>query len=208
MIVALAALFVALGGVGVAATGGNFILGHSNSADQPTSLSSNASAATLQLTNSGSRPAARFTTSTGVAPFVVDRTTKVANLNADLLDGHDSGHFLSTRLALQAKTFGSNLPMDFPFESHGGPVLVFLSGSGWRTSIQGPGAITVGGLIDGSEVVRASVFTNETVSHKALVPEMNFVNIPGGSHQLTIQLTFGTVDANDVFKVTVIEFPH
>src|SRR5437899_1648391 len=38
MIVALAALFIALGGVGVAATGGNFILGQSNSADQPTAL--------------------------------------------------------------------------------------------------------------------------------------------------------------------------
>ena len=39
MLVALAALFVALGGVGVAATGGNFILGQSNAATTNTSLS-------------------------------------------------------------------------------------------------------------------------------------------------------------------------
>jgi hypothetical protein len=36
MIVALLSLFVALGGVGVAATGGNFILGQSNSASSTT----------------------------------------------------------------------------------------------------------------------------------------------------------------------------
>jgi hypothetical protein len=39
MIVALLGAFLALGGVGVAATGGNFILGQANSADQSTSLS-------------------------------------------------------------------------------------------------------------------------------------------------------------------------
>jgi hypothetical protein len=38
MIVALIALFVALGGAGMAATGGNFILGEANSADQSTLL--------------------------------------------------------------------------------------------------------------------------------------------------------------------------
>jgi hypothetical protein len=37
-VIALVALFVALGGVGVAATGGNFILGQSNSADKTTAL--------------------------------------------------------------------------------------------------------------------------------------------------------------------------
>jgi hypothetical protein len=39
MIVALLALFVALGGAGMAATGGNFILGQANEADQTTGLS-------------------------------------------------------------------------------------------------------------------------------------------------------------------------
>src|SRR4051812_42369153 len=39
MAVALLALFVALGGVGIAATGGNFILGVPNTATSPTELS-------------------------------------------------------------------------------------------------------------------------------------------------------------------------
>jgi hypothetical protein len=51
MIVALAALFVALGGVGVAATGGNFILGQSNSAGSKTSLTAGLNDRALAITN-------------------------------------------------------------------------------------------------------------------------------------------------------------
>jgi len=40
-VLSLISLFFALGGVGMAATGGNFILGQSNIADQPTALSVN-----------------------------------------------------------------------------------------------------------------------------------------------------------------------
>ena len=34
-----------------------------------------------------------FLNATGTAPFIVDSTTKVANLNSDLLDGLSSGSF-------------------------------------------------------------------------------------------------------------------
>src|SRR4051812_45965076 len=44
MVVAGTALFVALGGVGVAATGGNFILGNPNTAEDTTELSSGVTA--------------------------------------------------------------------------------------------------------------------------------------------------------------------
>jgi hypothetical protein len=49
-VVAYVALFIALGGTAVAATGGKFILGQSNSANQPTSLTSGAPSA-LKVTN-------------------------------------------------------------------------------------------------------------------------------------------------------------
>src|SRR6266571_775641 len=88
MVVALVALFVALGGVGVAATGGNFILGQSNSADQTTALgvstlpdattcpapcpalrvsdtSTAANAGGLQVTNKSTAPAAQFANNGG-----------------------------------------------------------------------------------------------------------------------------------------------
>lgn len=44
-----------------------------------------------------------FTTTTGSAPFTVASTTKVTNLNADLLDGNDSTYFLDTSSTAQTK---------------------------------------------------------------------------------------------------------
>jgi hypothetical protein len=94
MMVALASLFVALGGVGMAATGGNFILGQSNSANQTTALSSGVTTGpTLSLTNTGGKPAARLAANSG-PPFTVSNGTKIPSLNADLLDAHDSAYFL------------------------------------------------------------------------------------------------------------------
>ena len=94
MIVALLGVFLGLGGVGVAATGGNFILGQPNSADKTTALSSGVTTGpTLELTNGGNRPAARFNTAGGVQPFIVTNPTKVSNLNVDRLDGLSSESF-------------------------------------------------------------------------------------------------------------------
>ncbi|GGO87221.1 hypothetical protein GCM10011584_11310 [Nocardioides phosphati] len=77
---AVAALVIGSGSA-YAATGGNFILGKSNSAGATTTLS-NANGTALSL-NSKS----------GTAPLKVNRTTKVANLNADLLDNLDQSAF-------------------------------------------------------------------------------------------------------------------
>jgi len=94
LVIAVLALFVALAGTGVAATGGNFILGQSNSAGNTTALSSGVTTGpTLALENTGGKPAAKFTTNSGVPPFVVVRPVKVANLSSDLLDGLDSTGF-------------------------------------------------------------------------------------------------------------------
>jgi hypothetical protein len=95
MIVALVALFVALGGAGMAATGGNFILGHANSATKTSSLSAPvAGGKALQLTNNNTSNAAStalgLNVAGGHAPFSVNSAVKVANLNADTLDGVDS----------------------------------------------------------------------------------------------------------------------
>ena len=94
-VIASVALFVACGGVGVAATGGSFILGQSNSANNTSALASGVTTGpTLELSNSGGKPAARFNTPSGVAPFVVNNGTKIASLNADKLDGIDSAGFV------------------------------------------------------------------------------------------------------------------
>ena len=61
LVVSSLALFVALGGTGYAATGGNFVLGSANTADKTTSLTGTpASGAALKVTNANPGPAAAF----------------------------------------------------------------------------------------------------------------------------------------------------
>jgi hypothetical protein len=100
MAVALLALFMAMGGVGYSATGGTFILGQANTAGDQSSLSAKAAGKrTLKLTNTASAAgssAAGFNVASGNAPFTVNSSEKVSNLNADELDGLDSGQ-LKTR---------------------------------------------------------------------------------------------------------------
>lgn len=102
MCVASLALFAALGGVGVAATGDPWILGQSNSASTPTELTAPVNGSGLAISNSStganSTPLT-LTAAPGRAPMKVNRTTRVTNLNADLLDGVNSTAFLRQGVA-------------------------------------------------------------------------------------------------------------
>jgi hypothetical protein len=59
LVISMASLFVALGGVGVAATGGNFILGIDNTADAQTKLTGAVANPQLRVENSSSASGAR-----------------------------------------------------------------------------------------------------------------------------------------------------
>src|SRR5215510_4044418 len=87
LVVSCIALLIALNSTGVAATGKSFVLGKANSANKQTQLKSGAGKATLKIENTGGAPAAAFVTKTGKAPFTVNSTAKVTNLNADQLNG-------------------------------------------------------------------------------------------------------------------------
>jgi hypothetical protein len=98
MVVALLALLVALGGVGVAATGGNFILGQSNGATSKSSLTAKINDRALAITNlntGASATALGLNVAAGRPPLIVNSSTRVANLNADKLDGADASSFLA-----------------------------------------------------------------------------------------------------------------
>jgi hypothetical protein len=101
IVVATVALFVALGGVGIAANGQSLILGKSdNSATLKTGLSAQVNDKALQLTNTNtgaSATALGLTVASGHAPLTVSSQTRVANLNADKLDGIDSAGFVQGR---------------------------------------------------------------------------------------------------------------
>ena len=75
-VVSLAALFVALGGTTYAATGGNFILGKSNSASSTTSLTAPVAGKGLQVTNTSTVRARRRLASTSPAGRPRSRSTR------------------------------------------------------------------------------------------------------------------------------------
>jgi hypothetical protein len=90
--------FIVLGGGAYAATGGNFILGQSNSASARTTLSAPIANRALQVTNTSTGTGATalgLNVASGHPPFTVNSGTKVANLNADRLDGIDSTGFVA-----------------------------------------------------------------------------------------------------------------
>src|SRR3954468_13320449 len=100
-VLAALALIVALGSTNAYATVKTFMLGTGNTADRPTTVTA-ATAPTwpttgsqrlLQLTNSNTTAGATalgLNVASGHAPFTVNSGTKVANLNADKLDGISS----------------------------------------------------------------------------------------------------------------------
>ena len=96
--------FIVLGGMSYAASGGNFILGQSNSASSTTALTRTGANAGkgLQVTNASTSAGATalgLNVASGHTPFTVNSGTKVANLNADKLDGLHSTAFLQSGAA-------------------------------------------------------------------------------------------------------------
>ena len=91
--IALLALFISLGGAGYSATGGNFLLGRTNTATTQTALTAPLNSRTLQITNNsaaGNATALGLSVAAGHPPMAVNSSVKVANLNTDRLDGLDS----------------------------------------------------------------------------------------------------------------------
>jgi hypothetical protein len=141
-VVSYLALFVALGGTAYAATGGNFVLGHSNHAGRTTSLANSGSGAALKLS----------TKKKTTAPFAVSNGTKVSRLNADKVDGLSSGAFQRKVARIYASTSsattgaqaaGSAGPWSFTLTcSPGGPAKFTVHGPG---SVGGTTSIAAGG---------------------------------------------------------------
>jgi hypothetical protein len=219
-VVSLLALSVALGGTTYAATGGNFILGQSNSATSTTGLSAGTTGPALRATNTSTGTAASFNVAAGHPPFNVNSGTKVTNLNADKLDGKDATNWKAGDVI---RTVGP-LPRQGTYTSSGGKLLIMASGSGYRSSANNGGGL-IGMLVkvDGTTRVVPQVLTNERDSHKAFVSDYASVSgLPAGSHTISLEAinegACGTVnedpgtyctttDASDFFNVAVIEVP-
>ncbi len=100
-----------------------------------------------------------------------------------------------------------DLPPDTGFESNGGTLMIFASGSGFSP----PGGQVIGMQIsiDGANRGDAKVCTNEANSHKAFTTDALVISgLAAGLHTLSLQPLTGTsIDSNDFFNVTILELP-
>jgi hypothetical protein len=214
-------LFCAMGGPAAAMTGGNFILGHSNTAANQTTLtSSGAGTPALSLTNTGTSAGSlplKLSGSTALPPFSTNSSTKVAHLNADELDGLDSTAF-QTKL-LEGSNDDGPLPLTavqtftIPKDTI---LLVTFNATGFRSSADGPGMVGSalwlcksapcgpGTAVDGTV---AQIFANQTDTHigSSAAAEMELLK---GTYTIGLSPDAQTqTDANDRFSWTIVEFP-
>lgn len=157
-VVAYMALFMAMSGTAVAATGGTFILGKSNSADTVSTLTSS-SGSPLSLRS----PA-------GSAPLRVNRSVKVERLNADLLDGIDStGLVQAGKTNVGARTTLSNpdgVPLRLTPEAGSPPLQV-----GTAVKVANLNADLLDGK-DSSAFVPKATFDTLQADHAALAAQV------------------------------------
>lgn len=182
----------------------------------------NVASAVSTLDKSGAGPALRLLVGSG-APLTVNSSTKVANLNADKIDGRDFSAFGAQQVIDQE---AGPLPVEGTFTSRGGTLIVSVSGSGYRGtgSSQLEGKIAMDVRVDGGLQGFLVGYTNERNSHKAFVSEDLVVRgFPAGEHTVTLGRVYAavvcntpnetkdapctTTDANDFFSVTVTEIP-
>jgi hypothetical protein len=128
-------------------------------------------------------------------------------VNGDL---HVTGAIRSPRWTLIGLMNDSHgpLPMDSrSFNTQGGVLLVFASGSGFRRQTDGQIGMEI--LLDGTLRGRARGFTNEPNSHKAFTVQALVVSgVSAGQHTITLRSWNETsTDLNDFFTVTVLELP-
>jgi hypothetical protein len=131
----LAAALPAAAGTGIGAI---FNLGRTNTVNRATALTGTTASRMLTITNRGTGPALGLVTRAGVAPMTVSSTAKVANLNADLLDGLHASDFARAG----AEAFGSYTCLAADLVSPTDGAAAGISNDIRHTVAAGPGALT------------------------------------------------------------------
>jgi hypothetical protein len=99
------------------------------------------------------------------------------------------------------------LPLGGGFDSQGGTVMLFVSGSAYRGATAGIVGVDV--IVDGNSVGSVRTYTNETSSHKALVSTPFVVDLAAGAHTVQLDpLPDTATDFNDPFVVVALELPR
>lgn len=165
------------------------------------------------LVKSGAGPALNLRVDSG-PPLRVNSTAKVANLNADRLDGQDASSLLTKGTSVISGSLGP-LPKQSTFTSNGGPLLILASGSGWRpcsvTVPSGQPPLTQMAItLDGQTKGFATILTNECDEHHAFpLTPLLVSGVGAGTHTLKLEVgsSFTQTDSTDRFDAVVIELP-
>ena len=224
-VISIVALVVALSGTAYAATGGNLVLGQADTAANPTSLSqTGASGAVLSLTNTPSAPALRLNVPSTAAPLAVNSSIRVANLNADMVDGLQGTALQSQVVVNNAQigpAFGGAIatPGNVPAN---GPFVVTLTASGYRDDVAGAGQISFTVLVCQGNVptcvlsdpgavgvIRSYAFTNQTFSHTTSTAVSDITHLGcAGVCTFSVVPSAGvteTSDSNDQFTLSIMK---
>ena len=234
MVFGLALVLALVFGVASMALGANgqaWILGQNNAATAVTKLAGAAGVdgPMLQLINNNTAAndtALDLRVQAGEAPMRVNSDTKVANLNADRLDGKDQSAFadLSELDAATVISRWSALPTQGTYTSEGGTLLISAAGSGFRSTsnTRTVGDIGMRILVDGTVRGEALLHANERQSHRPFVARQVVVKgLAAGSHTIRLEAIYAsncntdsetrftvctTTNTNDRFEVSVLEF--
>jgi hypothetical protein len=214
-----------------AANGNPWILGQGNAATAITSLGGAAGVEgpMLRITNNDAAAndtALDLRVQSGEAPMTVNTSAKVANLNADRLDGKDQSAFADVNELGGQLVFDSSgpLPKETTFTSEGGTLVILASGSGFRGGAEeSAGRIGMDVEVDGFLRGVADGFDegfNEL--HETFVDEYIVLEgVRAGTHTIRLEARYDDSDcdmdeddsseyctrtnSDDFFAVTVIE---
>ena len=131
---------------------------------------------------------------------VVNESTTPTQLIIDV-----NGYF--TRTLVFTGSLNGEFLLGFP--TSGGRIVLEIEGSGFRTAAAGPGFIGWNASFDGgANLTAATVYVNETNSHRAMVSfPLTFSTSPGQHDIFVTRATGTTTDANDWVTFSVIEYP-
>jgi hypothetical protein len=180
----------ALGGSGIGAI---FNLGKTNSVNAVTTLTGKSSSRMMQITNSGSGSALYLSTKSNVAPMKVTSSVKVANLNADKLDGIDSTGFVQRsgeiQVALGSTAWVAQSPVSPPVAT------LVVSGIGWKRSITGATYLVASPMLPVAEFGKATELRG-----------FEFCFAPGVGNELNaVQLAIASSTASGTTVVSPID---
>ena len=164
-------------------------------------------------TNATSATTAQTAATAANADYATTADTATTATNAANLGRQPASAYLRRGAAdfavLGAFQVAGPLPKSFSVTSHGGRLLLFVSGSAYGTA---DGPIGVAVALNGLQVALMQISVNETLSHKTLAPVLVSRVVAAGTHTVTLTAVTGNTyttgtDNYDVFNVTALELP-